>query len=214
MRIVKLLPSERVPGRWLAYLEDEAILRLGEGDVVSFGLYAGMELDRAALDKLETAARLSRGKEKAVSLLAARPLSRKELIDKLTARPHDREQQPLVNRDEAEEIAAWLEDLGYLDDASYARMVAEHYAAKGYGPRKIRDELYRRGISRERWEEALEGCESQEAGIDAFLEKKFRGRAPEEKELKRAADALARRGYRWEEIRSGLRRYGASMEGE
>lgn len=214
MRIVKLLPSERVPGRWLAHLEDGTILRLGEGDVVSFGLYEGMELDGAALEKLETAARLSQGKEKAVSLLAARPLSRKELTDKLTARPRDREKQPLVNRDEAEEIAAWLEGLGYLDDASYARMVAEHYAAKGYGPRKIRDELYRRGISREWWEEALEGCESQEAGIDAFLEKKFRGRAPEEKELKRAADALARRGYRWEEIRSGLRRYGASMEEE
>ena len=36
-----------------------------------------------------------------------------------------------------------------------ARMVVRHYAAKGYGPRKIRDELYRRGVPREFWEDAM-----------------------------------------------------------
>ena len=45
-----------------------------------------------------------------------------------------------------------------------------------------------------------------------LLRQKLKGRAPDEKELKRASDALARRGYRWEEIKAALRRYGADIE--
>ena len=38
---------------------------------------------------------------------------------------------------EEEEIRAaadWLEDLGAIDDAAYARLVARHYGDRGYGP--------------------------------------------------------------------------------
>ena len=44
MVIQDLKPSQRVEGRWLAVLEDGSILRLGEGEVVDFALYAGKEL--------------------------------------------------------------------------------------------------------------------------------------------------------------------------
>ena len=53
------------------------------------------------------------------------------------------------------------------------------------------------------------------AAIDAFLDKKLRGTAPgDQKALKRAADALARRGFRWEDIKDGLRRHGGAPEEE
>lgn len=89
--------------------------------------------------------------------------------------------------------------------------MARHYAAKGYGPRKIQDELYRRGVPRELWEQAMEEAEGAEAGIDRYLRQKLRG-SQDPKDLKRAADGLARRGYRWPDIRDGLRRYGAEVE--
>ena len=41
---------------------------------------------------------------------------------------------------------AWLVGLGYINDREYAGMVVRHYAAKGYGARRVRDELRRRGI--------------------------------------------------------------------
>lgn len=44
MRIRKLAPSGRVEGRWLCHLEDGTILRLGESEVVAFGLGTGKEL--------------------------------------------------------------------------------------------------------------------------------------------------------------------------
>ena len=44
MVIQELKPSRRVEGRWLAVLEDGSILRVGEGEVIDFALYAGKEL--------------------------------------------------------------------------------------------------------------------------------------------------------------------------
>ena len=85
MRIRKLAPSGRVEGRWLCHLEDGTILRLGESEVVAFGLGTGKELSGAELSALTEAARAAQVREKAVELLSARPLSRKELVEKLTA---------------------------------------------------------------------------------------------------------------------------------
>lgn len=177
MRIRKLAPSERVGGRWLCHLEDGTILRLGESEVVAFGLGTGKELDEAELSALTEAARAAQVREKAVELLSVRPLSRKELVEKLTARPRNREKEPLCGREAAEAAADWLEGLGYLDDGQYARAVAEHCAAKGYGPGRIREELYRRGVPRDCWDGALEGLSGPEEAIDAFLQKKLRGRS-------------------------------------
>ena len=57
MRIRKLAPSGRVEGRWLCHLEDGTILRLGESEVVAFGLGTGKELSGAELSALTEAAR-------------------------------------------------------------------------------------------------------------------------------------------------------------
>ena len=68
-------------------------------------------------------------------------------------------------------------------------------------------------MPREHWDAALETMDSPEAAIDAFLAKKLLGADPSDpRALKRAADALARRGFRWEDIKDALRRYGAEED--
>lgn len=204
MRISKLEPSKHKKGRFLVHLEDGGLLRVGEGEVVSFGLYSGMELDPEVQDALAQSARQSGLRDYALNALTARPLSRRELTDKLQARE--------ASPEEAREIANWLEGLGLLNDGEYAKSLARHYAAKGYGPYKIKDELFRRGVPKSCWEDALEELEPPEETIDALLRKKLSGPDPDRKELKRAADALARRGYAWSHISAALRRYGAEEE--
>ena len=44
MKIEKLEPSQHRQGRWLVWLEDGSLVRVGEGEVVSLGLYTGKEL--------------------------------------------------------------------------------------------------------------------------------------------------------------------------
>ena len=174
MRIEKLEPSKHVAERWLCWLEDGSCIRVTESEVVSFALYTGMEIPDTLYDQLTEAARRSTIRTKALDYISARPMSRRELEDKLTARRpkgrDGRERPPLATSEEAGEVADWLEELGYLNDAEYAKTVARHYSAKGYGDRRLRDEFFRRGVPRQYWEEALSEAQEPEEGIDAFLQ--------------------------------------------
>lgn len=203
MVIQDLKPSKHVQGRWLAMLEDGSILRVGEQEVIQFALYRGKELSEEDAQRLLASARRSGLKEKAMELLTRKPQSRRELERKL--------EEWEATEVESLQICERLEELGFLDDRRYAGQVVRHYSAKGYGLRKLRDELYRRGVPRELWDQALEEAQDSGDAVDAFLEKKLKG-SRDPKELKKASDALVRRGYSWSEISEGLRRYGAEVE--
>lgn len=239
MRIEKLEPSAHKQGRWLVWFEDGSLLRVGEGDVVSLGLYQGLELTQEQAGRLADAAEQSRVDARAVELAARRPMSRRELVDKLSAPPRPRrrsgqnreepgradpeelERQRAVQRERAERAADRLEALGLLNDGAYADSLVRHYSAKGYGPRKIRDELYRRGVPREYWEDALKQCEDSGgdeadggSALNSLLERKLRGQALTRESLKRASDYLARRGFGWEEIAQAIERFRRQREAE
>ena len=203
MVIQELKPSKRVKGRWLAVLEDGSILRVGENEVLNFGLYEGRTLEEDEAVRLQDAARNSGLKEKTIELLARKPMSRREMERKL--------EQWEASPEEAAVICDRMEELGFLNDAEYAARLVRHYSAKGYGARKLRDELHHRGVPREFWEEALEQAEESDGAIDAYLAKKLAGKCVDRKELKKISDALARRGFSWSEIDEGIRRYGVEL---
>jgi len=205
MKICKLAPSEHKRGRWLVHLEDGSLLRVGEREVASFGLYTEMELTEQTLEALRQAAAAGEAMSHALRLISMRPLSRRELVQKLSLTSEPQHAQAAADR---------LEELGYINDEAYARMVAERYTGKGYGERRLREELYRRGVPREYWDEALAAAAAPEEAIDRFLKKKLAGQTLDDKARKRAADALARRGYRWDDIKAGLRRFGADVTEE
>ena len=204
MGIRELTPSKRIQGRGLAVLEDGSILRVGEKEVIDFALYAGKELTGEEAETILDSARRSGLKEKTINLLARKPMSRRELERKLG--------EWEAGEEECAAICDRMEELGFLNDGEYAARLVRHYSAKGYGERKLRDELYRRGIPREFWEEALAQAEDSAQAIDAFVEKKLAGKTVDQKELKKVSDALARRGYSWSDISNALGRYGARME--
>lgn len=205
MIIQEIKPSKRVRDRWLLVLEDGSILRVGKNQIADFALYAGRELSEEETDRLLEAVENENFRSYALRVVTDTPKSRKMLLKLLGEKGCPPEK--------AQEIANWLEEFGYLNDAWYAGEVVRTYARRGYGVKRIRDELYHRGVPRELWEEALSQLQEEESAgtIDAFLEKKLKG-SREPKDLKRASDALARRGYRWPEISAALRRYGAEIE--
>lgn len=206
-KIEALEPSKHIQGRFLIRFEGEReLLKVTENEVASFSLYSGRELEEDELAALQKAGSLSSAKARGARMLGERPLSRKELVRRLTEKGETPEN--------AEAAADWLADIGALDEAGYARSVVRHYSGRGYGVQRIRQELYRRGIPREFWEDAMEERSDPEERITAFLNQKMRGHENDPKQLKRAADALLRRGFRWEEIRTGLNRYGANIEEE
>ena len=131
-------------------------------------------------------------KKRALRLLERRDYSRKELILKLTEKG-----EPLAD---AEAVADRMIELGVINDERYSRMLVRHYASKGYGTCRIKQELYRHGIHTDLWEEALEELPSQEEVIDKLFRSKLRSSDPDRNEIKKATDALLRRGFSWSEI--------------
>ncbi len=145
-----------------------------------------------------------KAREYALRILERRDVSRKMLIDRLTEKG--------VTPEDAAETADWLCGLGVVDDGKYAGMVVRHYAAKGYGERRIREELYRCGIPRELWEEALEQMPATDDALDALLRDRLRGEEPTPDVIRKISGALQRRGYSWEEIHAAVERCGAREE--
>ena len=137
-------------------------------------------------------------KQRALKILERRDVSRKMLLDKLTEKG--------ISNTDAEEVADWLCGLGVVNDERYAGLVVRHYAAKGYGRRRIRDELYRRGIDRELWDGALAELPETNDAVDRLLSVRLRGAVSPEA-LPRAQGYLLRRGYSWDEVCAATERY-------
>ena len=145
-----LKPSRRVEGRWLAVLEDGSILRLGEGEVVDFALYAGKELSEGEAEALTAGGTPERtAPESPQPADLQSPMSRRELERKLAE---------LGGRagGGGRHLLTGMEELGYLNDAAYAAQVVRlvlRQRATGSG--SCGTSSTAGGCPRELWEEAL-----------------------------------------------------------
>ncbi len=143
-------------------------------------------------------------KEKALQMLDKRDYSRAELLRKLAEKGFD--------ETESAEAVDRLAELGFVDDARYAPIIVRHYAAKGCGAQRVRQELQKRGIPKKLWDEAMEQMPVQDDTVDRLLRSKLKSGAPDRSELKKAQDFLLRKGYGWDEIRAALARYNSEIE--
>ena len=203
MTIERIEASRHKKGRVLVFLEDGACLRITEQELLDFGLRSGDELDDKTLQKLKEAAGVSNVKATAADLVGKRAMSRRDLERKLQDRG--------ASETEARYAAEWMEAIGAINDADYAVVLARHCADLGYGPQRVREKLYEKGVPRELWDDALDTLPDSAGQIDAFLERKLRGRVPDQREKKRLCDALLRRGFSWGDIRAAWGRLGAEI---
>ena len=197
MTITELRETSK--GRFVVGFSDGSEMKANLDTVADLSLFKGRELTDDEYAALAGAAQLSACKERALKAIGRRPMSCRELFNKLV----EKGELP----ENAQTCVEWLIKLHYLDDAQYAAMVVRHYAAKGYGAGKIKDELFRRGVGKHLWDEAL--CEMPDTGDKAFelLCRKLKSEKPDRNEMKRATDALYRHGFSWDEIKTAIRRF-------
>ena len=204
MRVERVEASKHKKGRVLVFLGDGACLKITEQELLDFGLRSGDELDEETLRRLKEAAGVSNTRAAAADLIGKRAMSRRDLERKL--------QEKGASETEARYAAEWLEAIGALNDAEYAAALVRHYSRLGYGPARVREKLYEKGVPRELWEDALEELPADGGQVDAFLRSKLRGRPPDEKEKRRLTNALLRRGFPWGEVKAAWRRLGEEMQ--
>lgn len=190
---------EITAGKFVAGFSDGSEMKLSLDIVADLTLFKGRELEDEEFSLLQSRAALSSCKERALRIIGARPFSKKELFDRLI----EKGELP-VN---AEECIEWLSNLHYLDDAQYAGMIVRHYTAKGYGIQKIRSELYRHGVPKALWDEAIEEMPETDDKVYDLLCRKLKSDEPDRAELKKATDMLFRRGFTWDEIKAAVNRF-------
>ena len=200
MKIEKIERSKHKQERVLVYLEGGDLLHVTESELLRFGLSIGLDIDDGTVIELQQSGARSETRVRAANMISARPLSRRELVKKLREKG--------AAESDAEAAADWLEEIGALNDADYASMLVRHYGGMGYGEAKIRDELYRRGVKRELWEDALAASPDAQETIARVIAQKTKGRALDEKGRKRLSDLLLRRGFARRDVRAALAAYG------
>lgn len=195
MRIELLKTTPDRAGRYYVKFEDDSSMRLYRQTVEDFALYTGKELSEEELDALrEHAGRMS-AKMRAVRIVAASNVSKRDLEERLVHKGETPEQ--------AREAVQWMTDLDLLDDAKVAEQVVSRCISRGYGIARARQALYEKRIPKEFWEEALAGYPDQETAITKFLAARL-DETSSPREVKRAVDALLHKGHSYGTIRKCL----------
>jgi regulatory protein len=171
-------------------------MRLYRQTVEDHGLYSGMELSEQQMKDLRSAAGQMSAKMRAVRIVTASNVSRRDLEERLIRKG----EQP----DQAREAVAWMENLDLVDDARTAAQIVSQCARKGYGIARAKQALYEKRIPKEYWEEALSDYPDQSEYILDFLRRQL-GEDRDQRQVKRAVDALLRRGHNYHDIRRCLR---------
>ena len=195
MRIDSLKTTPDRAGRYWVTFEDGSRMGLYRQTVEDFGLYPGKELSDGEMEALLTSAGQMSAKMRAVRIVSASSVSKRDLEDRLVRKGEDPQQ--------AREAVQWMEDLHLVDDRNTAEQVVHSCIAKGYGLARAKQALYEKRIPKEYWEAALTGYPDQADRIEAFLRSRLDGDS-DQKEVKRAVDALIRRGHSYGTIRQVL----------
>ncbi len=182
------------------YLDGEPAVKIDTETFLRSGFKPGDAVTDEELYELIKASDASRAQEKALYLLEHRNHSKKELEDKIA--------RTAATREAAKAAAQRMEDLGLIDDETYANDLARDlFTRKRYGAGRVRQELRLKGIDGEVIDRLLEQYGSEEEALEnirAVLERKYANWREDEKTSRRAFGALQRLGYSYDLIRRAM----------
>ncbi len=204
MRIDALKSTpDRAERYWLT-LENGEKLALYRQTVEDFALYAGKELTDAEFSALQEAAGKMSAKMRAVRIVSASNVSKRDLEQRLVRKGEDPEQ--------AREAVEWMQELHLIDDRTTAESIVSSCIAKGYGSQRAKQALYEKRIPKDLWDDVLADYPDQFDRILEFLRARL-DEDSDEREVKRAVDALMRRGHNYGVIRRALNTFTLDSDG-
>ena len=184
---------------------DGSTMRLYRQTVEDFRMYPGMELDEGQMDAVRESAGAYSAKMRAVRIVSASAVSKRDLENRLVRKGESEEQ--------AKEAVQWLSDLNLVDDRQTARQIVERCIHRGYGLQRAKQALYEKQIPRQLWEEALEGYPDQTDAITGFLQQRIKDPG-DPKQVRRAIDAALRRGHSYGQVKRALEHIGTESDFE
>lgn len=181
---------------------------LYKGELKRFGVTQGVELSEKIYQQIRTEIVLKRAKLRAMHLLADTARSEKGLREKL--------RQGHYPEDIIEQAMDYVRSFGYLDDRKYAEsFVLSRKESKSR--KEIYAALLQKGVSAEQIQEVLDEVYAEEGEREAIrkliLKKHVDVLQANEEELHKLYGYLARKGFRYEEIRKAIEEMNADNDG-
>jgi regulatory protein len=198
------------PERTVVYLDGRRAGDIATEVVNAKGLRKGDTLAEDDLAELRRQDEPHRARFRALGLLGVRDRSATEIANRL--------RMAGFAPDIVEATVRWLRELDYIDDRRFSERYVNEKSRSGWGGRRIRAELLRKGVDRALVDEALalhmDDPEAESARMEdllALVRKRFGRQWSEDRRAaeRRLSAFLVRRGYDWDTVASVVRRMDA-----
>jgi regulatory protein len=176
-------------GRAKVFVDGEFWAELDAAEAAGLGLFEGVDLSERELADARVAGERPLAMTRALNVLGYRARAEGEMRERLLRAGYAPET--------VEGVVERLLELGYLDDAEFARNAAREKSRK-YGPRRVFGDLRMSGVGEELAREAVEGYFSEDSELEAAQSAAGRRYNTSERSdvvARRVYGFLVRRGY-------------------
>lgn len=193
MKITKISFSKK--GNVLIYADEEYLMSVPYEVFIKSGIKLNAHITEEEAENILSNSNGYKAKEKALRLLSFRAHSKQELKNKI---------KRVSDEEAAESAAQKMEELGLINDKSYAIMYAkELFFRKFYSKKRVAYELSKKGVHKDIISEVMDEISPDEDEIlKSAFEKKFYNKIKTEKDINRAYMYFCRLGYSFSQIKS------------
>jgi regulatory protein len=169
--VTQITEHPRKPGRYVIDVDGREFAIVTADALAAMKARIGAVVDERLAAQLNEATELTAAYDSALNLLAFRARSARELQRRLV--------QKGVTAERAERVIAKLRELGLIDDADFARQLTRSKLSAGASRRRVHQELFKRGVSRDVADAAVEAVVedeglSDDSSIERVARKKWR----------------------------------------
>jgi regulatory protein len=195
MVISKISKAVKTEGRYNVFIDEKFAFSLDEAQLVKLGLRKGQELTEAEAAELKNESDFGKNYVRALDLISRRLRSEREIRDYGW-----RKQWSKAN---IERVVERLYERGYLDDEKFAAAFLRSLAAnRSDSKRQVQLALRKKGIKTETIDKVID--ESEDYSESAALKKLIAKKLSHYDDEKKMIAYLAKRGFRYDDIRQAL----------
>ena len=200
MKITEITPQKKREKRYNVFIDGEFAFGIDGVDMLYYKLKEGEELTQERYDLLMEELSFIKAREEAMHYLGFKSRTEKEVREKL----HGEYRDDIIDR-----VVELLKGYKLIDDEEYARLyVTDCLKLKGWGKRRILDELAKRGINRDKAEKYLD--ETEDIMLEKakkLLEKRIGDKKVDMKDYKKHFYFFVRRGFDFSTAKEALKKY-------
>ncbi len=200
MTVTKLEPVTKT--KYKVFLNEEFAFVLYKGELSRYGIREGEEVEEDLRQRVMDEVIYKRARLRAMHLL--------EDMDRTESGLREKLRQGLYPEEAIEGAIKYVKSFGYIDDLQYAkRFIDSRKSSKSR--REIYAQLCSKGVSPDKIELAFEECCETDGEKEAILQlirkKRVNPVHASEEEMRRLYGYLARKGFRYDEIRQVIQNY-------